>query len=337
MSEQYKFLSGHELLALPAQNNDFLIDGILWEKEVVVLMGDAKCGKSILAQQMAFSLTSGTPFLGEYEVSGPQQVVYIQAEGRCETTKERAENMLYDGHVQWNPSLFYLFYKHSIPINTQDGFTEVVSLISEHQLRPNVIFIDPAYMAMQGDLSDNVAVRGFFAACRKLSMLFDCAVVIIHHKHVDRRNLKGDVIDEGDKAVMGSFVWRAYPDHVILLYKQNDGLRNLSCTTQRSARVIQNMKMELMGPKPLYYAIHGTPDHAPYVDKVLACIADKGPLTAKDMAEITELSRSAIMKSLSYLLKGKQPKITRINPGKRPVLYDVAQTISVPCIPCTTY
>ena len=43
-----------------------IVDGYLWERDVVMLLGSEKSGKSILALQMAMNISMGTPFLDKY-------------------------------------------------------------------------------------------------------------------------------------------------------------------------------------------------------------------------------------------------------------------------------
>jgi len=315
--------TGTELLRLNIEPDKYLLDGFIWEKDVVMMLGDAKVGKSLFSLQLACALTTGENFLNEYEVPEACDVLYIQTEGKVEATKERIESMVKNDLVSFNSDRFHLYFQPFIQLNSTEGFNEVVTHLEAKNIRPKVIFIDPLYMSMGGDLSDNVAARLFCGSVRQLIEIYAAAVVINHHEHVAKRDMKGDVISEGDRAIMGSFVWRAFPDHVIAMRKAPDGYRMLSCSTQRGSRVIQNMKLELVSEDALYYRICGTADHPPYVDRVMEVMAEHGPLTAKELETSTGLSRSAIMKSLSILTRGTEPKIRKVNPGRRPVLYDV--------------
>jgi len=55
--------SGEEFFGLTLPKREFLVDGFIREKDTVMLVGDEKAGKSLLAFQLICSLTSGHPFL----------------------------------------------------------------------------------------------------------------------------------------------------------------------------------------------------------------------------------------------------------------------------------
>ena len=176
-------------------------------------------------------------------------------------------------------------------------------------------------MCMQGDLSDNTASRAAAKNIRILNEHFGCTNVINHHEHRPIRNKGGSYVVEGDNAVMGSFVWKAFPNHIIHLSMTKDKMRRLSCSTQRSSRVIENMQLELCHPLPLMYKILGSADCPSYVGRVMTYMEKNGPQIAKEIQEGTGISISAVKKSLSYLSRHDVNKLKKLNPGKRPTRY----------------
>ena len=143
----------------------------------------------------------------------------------------------------------------------------------------------------------------------------------MHHEHRQKRAKDNNLIDEGDNSIMGSFVWKAFPNHVVHLRIRPDKIRTLSCNTQRSGAVIDEMLLELCQPNPLHYKVLGTPDHQAYMDTVLNYfkINEKGH--AKEISELTGLSLSAVKKSLAYFTKFNVNKLKKINAGSRPTYY----------------
>ena len=57
----------HELFELNDDPDNYLIEGLLWEHEHIMILAKEKVGKSILSLQMACALSCGESFLGEYE------------------------------------------------------------------------------------------------------------------------------------------------------------------------------------------------------------------------------------------------------------------------------
>ena len=311
-------LSGDELLTYEFEPDNHLIDGMLWERDHIIILAREKVGKSILAMQMACALTSGEHFLGEYEVPYPVPVLYIQSEGRLQETCDRLKSMV--SGVKFKPENFGLIFAPAVALDTITGMESLLQTIETKRFKPKVIFLDPLYMSMIGSLNDDMTSRQMTRAVRMLSEKYNAAIVIVHHEHKPKRADDGTVIEEGDTAISGSFVWKAFPDHVLHLRKKATGTRSLTCTTQRSSRVIENMEIVLK-EKPLRYEIASTADHMPYVDTVFDVVKKNSGLCANGIMVATGLSIWSVKKALGYLSGSKVAKIRRLNERKRPVLY----------------
>jgi RecA-family ATPase len=318
---EFRVYTGLELINTPTLEERYLVEGILWEGDHVFLLGKEKSGKSILALQMACALTCGSAFLGSYEIPEPMQVLYVQTEGKKHETVERIKAMISEGGVTWNPSLFHLLYYHSLSLDTNEGLNHFRQLIQPFP-RPRVIFIDPLYMSMQGDLVDNQAARVMVKHLRKISEELSASIVIVHHQHRPIRDNSGSFVEEtGDESIFGSFVWKAFADHILTLHLRKDKIRLLSCHTQRTSKVISNVELNLVQPIPLYYEILGE-DQKPYVQEVYNYMISNlngNTITARQLEVATKLSSSAVKKSLGILMK--ESKVANTNIGHRPSLY----------------
>jgi len=281
---------------------------------------------------MACALSCGESLFGEYEVPEPMTVLYVQTESTRHETIERLRMMTHKSGVTWVPENFHLMHTPSLSLDTDDGITWLVHAIEDRKIKPRVIFLDPLYMCMQGSLSDDLASRKASKNIRILNEHFGCSNVINHHEHRPVRSRDGSYFTEGDNSVMGSFVWKAFPNHIIhLSLTKSNQMRRLSCTTQRSSRVIKDMQLVMKHPIPLMYEIKGTPDHPSYVGIVLKHIEKGGNHIAKDIHESTGISLSAVKKSLSYLSRYDVNKIRKVNPGNRPTKYTIVDTPKLEC------
>lgn len=319
-------LNGTELMKIQDDPDNYLIEGLLWEHNQIMLLAKEKVGKSILGIQMACALSCGEALFGEYEIPEPMKVLYIQTESTRHETIQRLRAMTHETGVSWNPENFYLLTTHSLALDSETGMKMLLGEIYKREIEPNVIFIDPLYMSMEGALTEDLASRTMSRNLRKLGEIFSSAIVVVHHEHRSRSNKDGKEIDEGDNSVMGSFVWKAFPNHIIHMRLRPDGMRSLSCTTQRNSKVIRDMRLELTQPLPLMFKIHGTSDHPSYVDTVINWIRKQGDKCAQEVADETGLSISAVKKSLSYLSKHNVNRLEKVNPGKRPTYYRAVQT-----------
>lgn len=315
---ELRFKSLRELTSIDTVEDQYLVEGFLWERDHIVILAKEKVGKSILSMQMACAMSSGKPFLGEYGVFEPMEVAYISTEGKQHQLIERFKSML--GTVEAGMDRLHVLSTHSVALDTNDGLQLIEELLDKQNLHPKVIFLDPLYMSMQGDLSDNRASRDMSRNIRKLGEKYEAAIILVHHEHRQKRAEDGAVIEEGDNAIMGSFVWKAFPDHVIHLRKLPDNTRLISCSTQRDTRVVQDMKLELVSV-PLHYKILGNPDKPVSVDQILESITKNGPINTKELTLATGLALPTIKRGLAYLQRPNVNKIKRENPGHRPTYY----------------
>lgn len=316
----FRVYTGLELINTPTEEEKYLIEGVLWEGDHAFLLGREKVGKSILALQMAMCLTSGTPFLSKYEIPEPVDVLYVQTEGKKHDTVERIKAMVNDRGLSWDPRKFHLLYYHSFALDTGEGLNHFRQLVQPFP-KPKVMILDPLYMSMQGDMIDNHHARAMVRNLRKITEEMNCALLILHHQHRPYRGLDGHSVEETtDDSIFGSFVWKAFADHVLSMYMRKDKVRLLTCNTQRTSRVIENVELNLIAPYPLYFEILGE-DQKPYIQVVYDYMKGYAkPITAQGIGSYTKLSPSAIKKSLMILIKEGKVKINNI--GHRPCLYE---------------
>jgi len=317
----FDLYTGSQLLGMKSEEDKFLIEHILWEKDVVFLIGDAKAGKSILAMQMACALTCGEAFLGNFEVFNSLNVLYIQMEGTLHETVNRLKEMTCDQGVLWNPEKFFLFYCKNLPLDTTEGFDLFRETLKKIP-KPDVIFLDPLYMAMQGDLIDNQHARAMIKNLRYIKDAGDCSLIILHHEHRPSKDREGRFLPEpGSESIFGSFVWRAFANHIIVLKKSKEGHRRISCDTQRSGKVLENIEIEMVQPHPLYYKIKGEIQR-PYIKEILGLVqgADqiKG-ITIEQLVKKSGLSKAAVYISVSILQREK--RIQKVDCSRRPAHY----------------
>lgn len=318
---ELKFEKWEDLKNTPTQEDQYLIDGFLWEQDHIILLAKEKVGKSILSLQMACALSCGEPFLGEYNVFCPMQVAYISTEGKKQEIIERLKSMTGINGVNVDGKNLRILSTHSWQLDSENGYEQLTELIdAQHDFKPKVIILDPLYMSMSGSLNDEESSRRMVRNMRRLSAKFDAAIVANHHQHRPKRSETGDKIDEGDDSIMGSFVWKAFPDHLLHLNRLPDNTRTISCTTQRGDKAVENMKMELVS-NPLHFKILGTVDHPPYVDKVLDVILQADGICIEEIRVACGIHTATVKKALAYLQRPNVDKIKKLNPGHRPVFF----------------
>lgn len=320
----FGFYTGKQLLEMKLKKRDWIIKNLIRYKDSVILVGDAKAGKTLLKQQLICSLTSGHPFLDKYDIVNPCKVIDIQLEGELEDTQDRFKRMI--STIDFNPEMYHILFDAPLELNTLQQTFKLIKKIGNqcNGKPPDLIFIDPVYFAFKGSLSDDLLVRLFLGNIRIIKETFDCTMVLVHHTHKIRINWQtGELIDEGDEAMFGSKFFRAFPDHILMLvYDKKNDLRVLTCSTQRSGEITDRTQLKLIQPEPLYFK---EVDEQPTREDVIlewlrkAKEKDINGFTYEDIEQNTDLSKGTIYSSLKILVSKKLV----IKSNSRPVRYSL--------------
>ena len=305
----FRSYSGEEFFSQVFPKRPFLIEGILKEKDSVIVVGPPKTGKSIFLFQLICSLTSQHPFLDKFSVSRPCHVSYVQLEGEIEDYQDRLLRMSHA--IEINPAL--LHYKYSGPMNLLDEekAKSFCQEIKQYSPKLDVLVIDPLYFALRGSLSDDDLVRRFTGNLRIIKDYFGCAIILVHHTHkVKIDPITGFMLDEGDDALFGSVFWKAWPDHILLLgYNQKTGVRSLTCGTQRSGSILTSTSMRLVQPDPLYFEATEMPTGSALKPiEILDFLKRSGPSTYSEILTGMNLAKSTFFYSIKPLIMQKLVK-----------------------------
>ena len=318
---------GEQFLSADLPGSQPLIDQFLWEGDHALFIGKEKAGKSIFFLQLLCHLTSAAPLFGTQEIAKPLTVAYCQGEGKLADTQSHIRRM--QKALDCVPNRFAVFYFPALALDTDEGLKQLISSIESWQ-RPDVILPDPLYAFMQGDLIENKDARRMVAHLRYLSEHFKSTIMLSHHAHRPKRDAKsGRILDEGDDSIFGSFVWKAYPDEVYLFEKSSpklaDKARRLSCDTQRMAKSLDLLNLELIDDNALYYQLKlDRPGSTTKVLEVLRANSN-GFMTVPDIVSASGYSERSIWNCLTRLQT--EGFVQLLNPGKKPAQWMMVQSV----------
>lgn len=296
MSEIIKIetFTGERLLERET-NVEALIDGFLWERDVVMLLGSEKSGKSIIGMQMLSALSAGGLFLGKYQAK-KVPVLYLQCEGKKDETPLRLENMMKG--VSLDKDYFIRMYKKFLPLDMDVYMHELSAEISKLPIKPKVMCLDCLYMAMSGDLNENEDVRRFIQKLSIILELHKMTCIIVHHAKKEEY-FEGKEVEKGDKCSYGSVFLRANVDHILFFNMNKDKTRTLSCSTQRSGKVAENETLVLVEPSPLMFQIQGAYTGS---EETVLWHCTKARVTKAELIKNLGYSESTIDRALKTLI-----------------------------------
>ena len=303
----FTILIGEDIKNIPEDKNNFLIDGILRQRDYILLIAEEKIGKTILAQQMCCSLSSGTPFLGVYDVLKPSKVWYISTEGRKEDLQDRFVRM-----SEKIPTNFdnICFISTLFRFNTDDGVKEIdkiTELLEDHI--PDLVIIDALYMAVEGSLKDDNVINDINFTLAQLSDKLQCAIMVVHHMKKASKDKEGNEFSRTDRDSFGSAFLAANVDHIFWLDKwirdKDCKLdRVLRCNTQRSGHIVDGIRIRLHQPTPLYFGIVSKTTE--YKNKIVNLLhTNKNGFNVGDIEFRTRINRNMVYQSLRELVDDK--------------------------------
>ncbi len=186
------------LLWNPAPLKELIGSGILYEQTKLVIFGGPKLGKSIIAQQLAFCMVMGLPWLGFPVVKS--RVLYIQAEISEVLFKSRIESMGRGRLVP--PQMLHLSTISGFHLDKPTPQSEFMVAIARYQ--PDIVIIDPKYKFV-GSNDENSIIR-FTDTCDLAIMKHQVTIIIIEHSRKPKMSQTGSIVDMGGFELRGPII-----------------------------------------------------------------------------------------------------------------------------------
>lgn len=187
-----------ELLAWrPKPIVNIVSDGILQANSRMVLFGAPKVSKSILAQQLAFCVAAGQPWLGFNTL--PMRVLYIQGEISRYMFHARVVQMATKFPIGQNTLYFATEFGFKLDKATfKDDMHRVID-----KLGTNMLFVDPMYKFISS--SEEMSIMRFTDALDEAMHAHNQTIVLVHHSRKTQITSTGPV-DMGGAELRGPLV-----------------------------------------------------------------------------------------------------------------------------------
>jgi RecA-family ATPase len=242
----------------------WLIKKFVAKAQTIALIAQPAAGKTLLALDMALSLATGKNWLGHK--TQKSCVFYILGEGQIGVS-DRIRAWEKENEICADNANFYIS-NISLPIDTHEGFNELVHAINVTGKVPDIIFVDTFARSLAGDENSSMVVGAFVRNCDQLIGMFNgCSVFIIHHPGIS------------DKSRMrGSSALHAAVDRSFLLSVERDKTRILTCIKSKDEQ--EN--------EPIYFKVkpvvldHLDEDNEIVTSAVLQSISEKPTKTVSN-------------------------------------------------------
>jgi len=208
---------------------DFLIDQVLVARQPGILGGAQKTLKTSIALDLAISVTTGVPFLGQFPVRRTCNTIVISVESGIDTIRATARRICKSKNITL-ADIANLTVSGFIPqLDNAEHLEALDRFITD--TAAEVVVVDPAYLAMPGSDAGNVMAQGErLARVNAICQRHRACFVLLHH------NTKTSVRQNNHKpARLDNLAWSGYAEWArqwILLGRREDyvegtGLHNL--------------------------------------------------------------------------------------------------------------
>jgi hypothetical protein len=195
----------------------WLVESLWAERAVGILGGEPKCGKSLLALDVAVSVASGTPCLRHFAVEQRGRVLLYAAEDALPVVRERLAGITAAAGVALGSLDLYVITAPTLRLDTatdRDRLEETVRIA-----RPRLLVLDPFVRLHAIDENAAGEVAPLLGYLRRLERTYETAVLLVHHVR------KGAATLRGGQALRGSSELHAWGDSNLYLRRRGDTLR----------------------------------------------------------------------------------------------------------------
>ena len=218
-------------------NLEYLVEGALVKGQPCIIADGRKSLKTSLIIDMGISLCTGGYFLGKLKVNRPCRVGILSGESGMATIQETSRRICNAAGFQLSEIVEGLAFSPDIPVFEDLRYLDALrNFIVKDQLE--VIFIDPAFMAMSGADAGNLFIQGktlrlVNQVCDELGTTF----CLVHHTRKPPREAPFGPVE------LDHIAWSGFPEWArqwLLIgrrepYEVGSGLHKLWLSTGGSA------------------------------------------------------------------------------------------------------
>lgn len=176
-NKEPEILDIKELFNMELEEEDAIVDGLINRNELILLSATAKTGKSLFANELAISVASGIPFMGEFSVT-KGDVLVIQTELSNSMLSKRIKKSV-SKEVISTLTQKVSFCNERIRLDG-DGVPKLIELLEKYM--PILLILDPFY-TMHGrneGLAGDIAP--ILTKLKQIVFEFGCGCLLIHHQ-----------------------------------------------------------------------------------------------------------------------------------------------------------
>ncbi|UOF81931.1 DNA directed DNA polymerase [Caudoviricetes sp.] len=205
----------------------WVLEGWLHDRGILMLTGAPGVGKTQLALQMVYCLTTGQPFLGR-QIYIPKDVGFLS----LEMTVLELKYIFTKQSTAWKEEEHFSLWNDRLKVFAPDeamDLADMEKLIEKN--KPSIVLIDSLTEMGQDDVVKESEARRLMSWVRRVRTKYGCAIILIHH---NRKASTGNAKPKKLSDLYGSFIFAKLTETVISLWDtERDGILELDTLKAR--------------------------------------------------------------------------------------------------------
>jgi hypothetical protein len=279
----------------------WLIDALWAERAVGILGGEPKCGKSLLALEIAVAVAAGVPCLRRFPVEHAGRVLLFAAEDSHPIVRQRLEGICAAAGISLDALDLYVITAPALRLDLTGDQQRLEETVK--QARPRLLVLDPFVRLHRIDENASGEVAAILSRLRQLERTYATAVLLVHHVRKSAGHLRAG------QALRGSSELHAWGDSNLYLRRRGNLLRLSG--EHRAAPALDDLHLTLPGDEqhlcleivdPATVPASQTNTLAPHERIYSALAAADHPLTLQHLRAAARLRTATLCETLNLLV-----------------------------------
>jgi len=191
----------------------WLIESMWAYAAVGIIGGPPKCCKSWLGLDMALSVASGSPCLGQFPVKQPGPALIFLAEDALPVVRARIEALCFHRQIPIERLDLYVITASSLRLDLMRDQQRLKATLAA--FKPRLLLLDPLVRLHRLDENSATDISSLLGFVREMQRSYDAAIVLVHHLSKKRHAQPG-------QALRGSSDLHAFGDSNAYLARRKD-------------------------------------------------------------------------------------------------------------------
>ena len=305
----------------------WMVDTLWSEQAVGIVGGEPKCGKSLLALDLAVAVATGVPCLRHYRPTGSGTVLLFAAEDAAHIVRDRLEGIARAAGAKFETLDIAVIDTPALRLDHGSDRQRLQETVE--RITPRLLILDPLVRLHGVDENAAGEVAPILGFLRDLQRRFETAVLLVHHARKSGGSRPG-------QALRGSSELHAWGDSNLYLRRRDKQI--VMTVEHRDARGLSDIELELVddGYGPAFHARQepGPEDAqseapADAGQRILQAIENaEGPLSQRQIRERAATRPATVAEALHKLIS--EGRVERVPEGGYRIAAAGAEDVTAP-------